>query len=69
MFAKESLRETHWELLIACMDHDIYWVDDLEENYLAGFKNIPVKLGYQAFAWWVKRAWKKRRGEILKLYA
>ncbi|RLI77841.1 radical SAM protein, partial [Archaeoglobales archaeon] len=65
MFTKENLRELHWELLIACMDHAIRWVDDLKESYLAGFKNIPIRLGYQAFAWWVKKAWRKKRGEIL----
>uniref|UniRef100_A0A7C4W3X3 B12-binding domain-containing radical SAM protein n=1 Tax=Geoglobus ahangari TaxID=113653 RepID=A0A7C4W3X3_9EURY len=66
MFAKENLRETHWELLIACVDHNIHWVDDLKEKYLTGFKNIPIKLGYQTFALWVKRAWKRRREEILR---
>jgi len=46
MFVKENLRETHWELLVTCMDHDIRWVDDLKKSYLAGFKNTFVRLGY-----------------------
>ena len=70
MFAKENLRETHWELLMTCMDHDIHWVDDLKRIYFAGYKKIPMKIGYYAFAWWVKRAWRKKRKtlrlEVLK---
>ena len=69
MSAKENLRETHWELLIACMDHDIRWVEDLKERYFAGFKNLPVRLGYLAFTQWIKRAWRRKRREILNLYA
>lgn len=69
MFTKEKLRETHWELLITCMDHDIHWVDGLKEIYFAGYKNIPIKFGYYAFAWWVKRAWRKKKKELLNLYA
>jgi len=39
------------EKLLNSMDHDVTGVNDLKENYLAGFKNTLLKLGYLAFAW------------------
>ncbi len=67
-FTKENLKSVHWELLATCMDHNLRWVDDLLKGYLTGFRNAVVRIGYTAFAWWVRRTWRKKKREILSMY-
>jgi len=65
-FTRENLKEVHFELLKVCMDHNVYWVEDLFRNYFVGFKSLPIKIGYWIFTRWIKRNWLKKREEVMK---
>jgi len=61
------LRPIHYELMAKCMDHNLKWIERIMKMYFRGYRNIPVKICYWAFARWVKRSWKKKREEIIGL--
>ncbi len=62
-----KLNPAHYELLALCMEHNIKWVEDIMKRYFKGLKNTAIKIGYWAFVKWIKKAWKKRRKEVLNL--
>jgi radical SAM superfamily enzyme YgiQ (UPF0313 family) len=44
-FGVKDMRPDHWQLMAACLRHDLRWVDELAEDYLGGrgLRGVVVK--------------------------
>ncbi len=62
-----KLRPYHVDLLMACLEHDVYWAKNLLENYLGGLKMAPVKKAIGWFVGLVEKSMPRIRESLMNL--
>ncbi|MCS7366387.1 MAG: B12-binding domain-containing radical SAM protein [archaeon YNP-WB-062] len=54
-FRFEDMNELHIELLIKCLEHDLYWIDELSKQYFSGWRGKLIYPFYKLFINIVRR--------------
>ncbi len=61
-----NLREYHIDLVLACLDHAIYWAERLVDEYLVGLKYLAIRRALKWFLGLVKKYRPRAREWLLK---
>ncbi len=61
----KKLRPYHVDLIMACLKHDVYWANDLIDNYLQGMKMMAVRRAMKWFIGLVDRSMPKIRKKLM----